>query len=351
MKTSLTVVALVSALVLAAPATAATFGTLTGEAPLVVAHRGASGYLPEHTLGGYELSIRLGADYIEPDLQLTADGALVAMHDTTMIRTTNVQDVFPGRDSYRVSDFTLAEIRQLTVQPFGPQAGPEYPGFTPSMANPYQVPTFDEVLDFLTAHNAATGDSIGIYPEAKSPTSETMNRQIVEKLSAAGFSTRDDRAIIQSFDFDALRMIGEIQAETGASQFRAALGGASLIGGEYAVGGTLLTEIATFADGLGVSMGGSSAAVSLTQGFVDAAHALGLAVHGYTLRPLTQAESDAQIAALLNLGYDGFFTDYTDRSRTSLNALAPAPVPLPAGGLLIATALGALAVMRRRQAV
>ncbi|MDO5704349.1 MAG: glycerophosphodiester phosphodiesterase family protein, partial [Paracoccus sp. (in: a-proteobacteria)] len=319
-------------------------------APLVVAHRGASGYLPEHTLGGYELAIRLGADYIEPDLQLTSDGVLVAMHDTTLIRTTNAQDIFPGRDSYRVGDFTLAEIKQLTVQPYGPQAAADYPGFSPSMANPYQVPTFDEVLNFLTAHNAASGDSIGVYPEAKSPTSEAMNRQIVEKLSAAGFNSRDDRVIIQSFDFDALRMIGTIQAETGASQFLAALGGASMIGGDYAVGGMTLAEIATFADSLGVSMGGASAAVSLTRGFVEAAHGLGLAVHGYTLRPLTQAESDARIAALLNLGYDGFFTDYTDRSRASLTALSPAPIPLPAGGLLIVTAMGALAIMRRRTA-
>lgn len=342
--------AAIAAVALPAVAPAATFNTLDGQAPLVIAHRGASGYLPEHTLGGYELAIRMGADYIEPDLQLTSDGVLVAMHDTTLVRTTNVRDLFPGRASYTVGAFTLAEIKQLTVVPTGPQAGTTYPDFTPSMADPFKVPTFDEVLDFLTAHNAANGTDVGVYPEAKSPTSESMNRQIVEKLSAAGFNDRADRAIIQSFDFDALRMIGEIQAETGASQLRAALGGASIIDGAYAVGGVALTEIVNFSDGLGVSLGGASATVSLTREFVQAAHDLGLVVHGYTLRPLSQAESDQQIAMMLDLGYDGFFTDYTLRSRTSLNELAPAPIPLPAGGLLILTAMGGLALLRRRAA-
>ncbi|MCE8472649.1 hypothetical protein LZ189_27030, partial [Rhodovulum sulfidophilum] len=117
-----------------APAGAASlYNTLDGNAPLIVAHRGASGYLPEHTLGGYELALEMGADVIEPDLQMTADGVLVAMHDATLARTTNVEALFaPRNGAYRVSDFTLAEIKSLTVEPTGATASTDYPGFAPS---------------------------------------------------------------------------------------------------------------------------------------------------------------------------------------------------------------------------
>ena len=100
--------------------------------PQVIAHRGASGYLPEHTLAGYELAVRMGSDYIEPDLQLTRDNQLVAMHDDTLQRTTNVASLFAQRNgAYRVADFTLAEIKTLTVQPANATAKTTYPGFTP----------------------------------------------------------------------------------------------------------------------------------------------------------------------------------------------------------------------------
>jgi glycerophosphoryl diester phosphodiesterase len=186
---------------IAAPAAAATFSTLSGNAPIVIAHRGASGYLPEHTLGAYELGMRMGADYIEPDLQLTADGHLVAMHDTTLTRTTDVEALFPGRSSYAVIDFTLAEIRTLTVKPTAATAATSYPGFTPSAPEPFRVPTFAEVLAFLNAYNAANGTTIGVYPEAKTPNPPAINRQIVEDLKAAGFTAPEDGVFIQSFSY------------------------------------------------------------------------------------------------------------------------------------------------------
>lgn len=351
MKLSLIAAALAAMFTLPGAGVAATLGTFDGKPPVVTAHRGASGYLPEHTLGGYELAMKMGADYIEPDLQMTADGVLVAMHDATLTRTTDVRTVFPGRASYRVSDFTLVEIKQLTVKPVGPQAGTSYPGFDPSMDEAYRVPTFTQVLNLLNDYNTANGTNIGIYPEAKAPTTTAMNRQILEELQAAGLTSSADKVFIQSFDFNGLREIGDMQATFGSDQLLVALGNASMIGGDYFVGGTRLSDIAGFANGLGVSLGGASGGVALTRGFVDAAHGLGLLVHGYTLRPLTQAESDAQMVLLVSLGYDGFFTDYTDRSRASLDALiAPAPVPLPAGGLLILTAMGGLALLRRRAA-
>ena len=140
---------------------------LSGQAPIVIAHRGASGYLPEHTLGGYELAVKMGADHIEPDLQLTKDGHLVAMHDATLTRTTNVATLFvPRNGSYGVADFTLAEVKTLTVKPVG-AAGTTYPGFTPVSGEPYRVPTFDEVIDLARSLGAITDREIGIYPRGQ----------------------------------------------------------------------------------------------------------------------------------------------------------------------------------------
>lgn len=345
-RTVLTAAALAATLV--APCFAASFPTLSGAKPIVIAHRGASGYLPEHTLAGYELGIKLGAAYIEPDLLLTRDGHLVAIHDTTLTRTTNVEALFaPRNGDYRVEDFDLAEIKQLTVEPFGPQASTSYPGFTPSSPDAFKVPTFDEVLDFLTAYNAANGTDVGVYPEAKKPTSTGMNTQIVQKLKAAGFDDAADKAYIQSFDFSALEEFSLIQDAEGTSVLQVALGAPTMLNGEFAlrennVATLALSDIATFADGVGISVGNSGA----TAEFIAAAHALGLQVHGYTLRPLTQAASDDLVALYGAHGYDGFFTDYTDRTLASVNALAP--VPLPASALLLLAGLGALALRARR---
>lgn len=340
------------ATLVAAPATAASFNTLTGDAPIVIAHRGASGYLPEHTLAAYELAMRQGADFIEPDLLLTRDGHLVAMHDTTLTRTTNVMELFPNRPGgYAVSNFDLAEIRQLTVQPTSPQASFEFPGFTPSMPDPFRVPTFEEILTFLNDYNTTNGTSIGIYPEAKNPTSTLMNRQIVEQLRDAGFTSAADQVFIQSFNFGALREIAAIQDELGTDMLQVALGSPLNLFG-WRLGTTPLSEVATFASGVGVPVNSAS------QAFVDAAHALGLLVHVYTLRPLSQDASDTLTEPLILRGVDGFFTDYTDRTLATLTPFLPDPlddgpgigvIPLPMTASLLPAALLLLFGLRRRR--
>lgn len=338
-----------AALGLGAPiASAATFNTLDGNAPLVIAHRGASGYLPEHTLGGYELAIKLGADYIEPDVQMTADGELVAMHDSTLTRTTNVADLYaPRNGSYRVSDFTLAEIKELTVKPTGALAEPgsSYPGFAPSMADPYKVPTLDEVLEFLAATNATNGTSIGVYPESKTPYNSAQNQKIVATLEANGYTAPEDKVILQSFVFESITEMGNALSAKGMDALLAQLGGVSSVGGIYGVTGTdgfhSLAEIAGIADGVGVSLGG------VTKDFIADAHGLGLTVHGYTFRPVSEDQAFAQIQPFIDWGIDGFFTDYTDFGRLVVDANI-APVPVPAGLPLLVTCLGGLALVRRR---
>ena len=332
-------------------ANAATFNTLSGEAPIVVAHRGASGYLPEETLGGYELALQMGADYIEPDVQMTKDGELVAIHDATLTRTTNVASLFaPRNGGYAVKDFTLEEIKTLTVVPTGAlsNADSTYPGFTPSMADPYKVPTLAEVLDLLTEWNTANGTSVGVYPESKTPYNSAQNQKIVQTLVEKGYTSAEDKVILQSFVYASIVEMGEALEANGAEAQLAQLGGVQMVNGVYGVTGTdgfhTLEQIAAVADGVGVSYTG------ITEAFIAAAHELGLVVHAYTFRPLSEEQAFALIQPMIDWGLDGFFTDYTNFGRAVVDANIVAPVPVPAALPLLLAGLGGLAVLRRRKA-
>ncbi|GHG17352.1 glycerophosphodiester phosphodiesterase family protein [Paracoccus aerius] len=351
MKMQLAALAALSAFALSPAAHAATtWNTLTGEAPIVVAHRGASGYLPEETLGSYELAIKMGADYIEPDVQMTKDGHLVAMHDTTLNRTTNVATLFAPRNGrYNVGDFTLAEIKQLTVKPTGALSQPDstYLGFTPTMPDPYKVPTLDEVLGFLKNYNTANGTSVGIYPEAKAPFDSVKEQKIIASLKDNGFTTAADKVILQSFAYQSVANLTDLLDMNDMEAEVAQLGSVRLQNGVYGVNGSdgfwSLDQIASVATGVGVSYTG------ITEDFIKAAHNLGLKVHAYTFRPLKEDEAFAMIQPMLDWGLDGFFTDYTDLGRTVVDANAPAPVPLPAAAPLLLAGIGGLALLRRRR--
>jgi glycerophosphoryl diester phosphodiesterase len=347
---------------LAAPALpAATFDTLTGAAPIVIAHRGASGYLTEHTLAAYELAMKMGADIIEPDLQLTADGHLVAFHDASLLNDsptgpalTDVADRFaPRNGGYLVQDFTLAEIQSLQTFP-RLTAGTEFEGFTPSAAHPFRIPTFREVLTLLADYNAANGTDIGIYPEAKTPNRSNMNRLIVQELSEFGFTSAAQPVYIQSFSYNALRDILSIQSEFGTDMRQVALGGAVAAGGTFGIfefGAGLFHDFASvsaFADGLGVFIG-SFTGQALSAEWIAAAHAAGLEVHGWTFRPTSFEAALALTQPFLDMGMDGFFTDFPDLTRQVVAANSLHPIPLPASGLLLVAGLGGLALMRRRR--
>ncbi len=142
--------------------------------PMVIAHRGACGVLPDHTLAAYERAVAMGADFIEPDLVSTKDGVLVSRHENNIADTTNVADVFPDRkttktvdgheiEGWFTEDFTLAELKTLYArQPleFRPHAHDKR----------LEVVTFDEILDLLARLRRETGRNIGVYPETKHPT-------------------------------------------------------------------------------------------------------------------------------------------------------------------------------------
>ena len=327
-------VAIPAALAITAAFSSAAPKQLDGAAPLVLAHRGASGYMPEHTLAGYELAVKLGADYIEPDLQMSKDGVLVAMHDDTLTRTTDAQTLFPGRASYAVSEFTLAELKTMTVKPVG-TAGTTYPGFTPTSPEPFRIPTFQQVIDLARSLSISSGREVGIYPEAKQA-DPLMENKILETLIANGY-TGADKVFIQSFSIDTIKSIHDKQALLGADFDLIVLSSSSTALVNYG-----LANLKSFADGLGVSITGAG----MTESFVDLAHGAGLLVHGYTFSK-TGVAADVEYQKFFGWGLDGVFSNYTDLAVASRETFLAA-VPEPETWALMVLGLGGLAAAARR---
>lgn len=263
--------------------------TLDGKPPLVIAHRGASGYLPEHTLEAYKLAIDQGADVIEPDLVSTSDGVLVARHDRYLSTTTDVADhpEFTGRKranddtidpdtAYRaradwwVEDFTLAELKTLRArQPF-PGRSKEFDGL-------YEVPTFAEILALVTSEAAKAARPVGVYPETKHPGFfASIGHDFEAPLLAALEGFDAGPVFIQSFEPEILkRLKGKTDARLVQLVFEETPGAGPNIP---------LAEIATYADGVGpekkLVISGDGAISKL----INDAHSRGLTVHLWTFR-------------------------------------------------------------------
>lgn len=196
----------------------ATFPTRDGSKPLVIGHRGAAGYLPDHTLEGYRTAIAMGADFIEPDLVSTKDGVLIARHEPVLTDTTNVKAIakFANRkrkatidgieyDGWCASDFTLAEIKELrAVQPRAPRST--------KFDGAFEIPTFKEVLDLAAKESVRLGRTIAVYPETKHPTWHRANglpleEALVLMLNTMGYTSKASPVIIQSFEIGNLKML------------------------------------------------------------------------------------------------------------------------------------------------
>ncbi len=294
--------------------------------PLVIAHRGASGYLPEHTLAGYELAIRMGADYIEPDLQMTRDGVLVAIHDDTLTRTTNVADLFAprgldGKSGYKVADFSLAEIRTLTVKPTSTGAA-THPGFTPA-APELRVPTFDEVIAFVKAQREVAGRTIGLYPEAKQA-DPAMEDRLLAALQRARLVSAADKVFVQSFNDATVQSLAAKQRALGLALPLVQLGHAITLPDGSAMiavpGGRMLAlkDVAAHAVGVGVAI--TNAKYPLTKAWITQAHDAGLQVHGWTFAKIDPAAAADEYRAFLDMGLDGLFSNYSDLAVQARNA-------------------------------
>lgn len=268
---------------------------------LIIAHRGASGERPEHTLAAYERAIDQGADYIEPDLVVTCDGVLIARHENEIGETTDVAAHPRFADRRRsktidgtlvtgwfAEDFTLEEMRTLRARERLPQLRPANARFD----GLYPVPTLAEIIALVQAKEAETGRRIGIYPELKHPTFllqeagiDTVDLLVLE-LRRAGYASAQDPVFIQNFEVGPLRRLARL-TDLRLVQLVAAQGGpADEPGMRYAdmVTPAGLAQIARYADAIGPDLrlvldeGGNATPL------IADAHGAGLQVHGWTLR-------------------------------------------------------------------
>lgn len=286
--------------------------------PIVIAHRGASGYLPEHTLEAYAMAHAMGADFIEPDLVLTKDKHFICLHDIHLEATTDVEQRFPNRTRrdgrWYAADFTLLEIKQLRVHE-------RLPKRFPVGHAQFNVPTFEEMIELIQGLNKVTGKNTGIYPELKAPTWHTaetlpMERAFLEILKNYGYVGRKARVFVQCFEPGPLKLIrGSLKSrlplilllDTGTAQ-------AGLLTDKG------LAEIAKYANGIGPS----KLLIEANPGLVEAAHAHKLLVHPYTFRadmlPKQYKSLDEEFAQFFG-GYkvDGLFTDFPDQAAKHLN--------------------------------
>jgi glycerophosphoryl diester phosphodiesterase len=309
-------------------------GLEAAAAPLVIAHRGASGYLPEHTVAAYTLAHAQGADYLEPDITVTSDGHPVALHDLTLDAVSDVRAVFPRRardDGLNyVVDFTLAELRRLNLhERIDPATGEmRYPGRFPAGRGRFQVMTLEELIELVQGLNRTTGRRVGIYPELKAAAFHAAEGHdiaaiVLTTLARYGYHGPDDGCIVQSFEPEPLMRLRE--------EFGSRLPLVQLLGDDarmYTTEG--LAAIAAYADGIGPPVGrivtgfGADDAPIVTS-LVRRAQALGLKVHPYTFRADAvppELTFEAWLALFLDeIGVDGVFTDHPDRAVEVMRGL------------------------------
>jgi glycerophosphoryl diester phosphodiesterase len=302
---------------------------------LVIAHRGASGYLPEHTLAAKAMAYAQGADFIEQDLVMSKDDHVIVLHDHHLDTVTNVRELFPGRarsdGRYYVIDFTLDELRQLAVsERFRMNDGAKFAVYEqrfPLDKSSFQITTFAEEIELIQGLNESTNGVVGIYPEIKSPAfhrseGKDISAAVLETLQEYGYGERQDQVFLQCFDpYELQRIRGELLP---AMDMSVPL--VQLLGTEPEFRAALTAEgmqmVASYADGIGPSMNlivetDSTAGNLKITDLVELAHELGLVVHPYTFRrdqlpSYAENYDDLLEIFLKDIGVDGVFTDFPD---------------------------------------
>jgi glycerophosphoryl diester phosphodiesterase len=312
-------------------------------APIVIAHRGASGYLPEHTLAAAALAQGQGADYIEQDVVLSRDGTPVLLHDVHLDAVSNVADVFPGRHRddgrFYALDFTLDELRELRIhERRGGKSGRQaHPGRFPTTAEvPFQISTLDEHLAFLAGLARSTGRRLGVYTEIKD--SAWHKRQmydpsavVIATLRRHGYATKADACFVQSFDADEVRRIRfELGWEGRLVQLLNDRPKDTKVDPLLAAGA--LADMAKTVDGVGIPIARVVDGSGRPNGLVAAAHAAGLVVHAYTFRadalpPFADSAEEALQILFVDARIDGLFSDFPDICTAWLREHTPALSP------------------------
>lgn len=304
--------------------------------PLVIAHRGASGYLPEHTLAAKGLAHEMGADYLEQDIVASRDDELVVLHDIHLDRVTNVADRHPGRGRddgrFYVRDFDIEELQALNVwERMNEDGSPVYPERYPARSGDFRINTLREELAFIQRLNEQTGRRAGVYPEIKRPAwhkaeGVDIAPRLLEQLAEFGYRNKSDPVFVQCFDdaelrrlkdelacpFQLVQLIGENawqEAPTDYDELRTADGIARLAQTVDAIGPSILHLY----DLQGVGD------VPVPSDLVKRAHEKGMLVHPYTVRADALPagfESFAELVRflVLEIGVDGFFTDFPDQA-------------------------------------
>jgi len=309
--------------------------------PLVIAHRGASGERPEHTLAAYELAIDQGADFIEPDLVATRDGVLVARHENEISGTTDIDQrpEFASRLTTRMidgeeitgwftEDFTLAELRSLRARERLPHLRPENTEYD----GQFLIPTFAEIIALVQEKEAQTGRRIGLYPEIKHPTyfasiGHDLARMLLSQLHDAGYRNAQDPVFIQCFEVTPLVRLNTLTDLRLVQLIESSGGPADIAARTYAqmIAPDGLARIATYADAIGPDWQLVLQEDGAPTPLVRDAHENGLLVHPWTLRrendfmPKALKSNDNPrglgglpplMGLLVSAGVDGIFTDH-----------------------------------------
>ena len=296
---------------------------------IVIAHRGASGYLPEHTMEAKAMAFEMNADYIEQDLVLSKDDVPIVIHDIYLDDVTDVAIKFPERkrkdNRFYVIDFTFNELQTLKVtERFNPKTGEQvYPNRFPKGKGNFKLHSLSEEIEFIQGLNKSTGKNIGIYPEIKDPEfhkkeGKNLTEIVLKILDKYGYKTKKDNCILQCFDANELERIRkELKSELFLVQ---------LI--EFPEEVKQLTHFATYANGIGPwykqildkKVNGKFTFSTL----VTDAHKLGLKVHPYTFRAdaLDEFSSFEEMMQTLfiDANIDGAFTDFPDLVVNYLNS-------------------------------
>lgn len=312
----------------------ATIAASATAAKIVIAHRGASDYLPEHTLPAIAMAHGQGADYLEQDVVLSKDDVPVVLHDIHIDTVTDVARRFPGRKRddgrFYALDFTVAELKQLAAsERFDPRTGAAvFATRFPVGKGSFQIPTLEEELQLIQGLNASTGREAGVYPEIKEPAwhrsqGRDSSRIVLDLLARYGYRTKTDKVYVQCFDeAEVKRIRNELGYKGRLVQL---IEGSRPLLDEHKHLRTPagLAEIAKVADGIGPAL--SDVVARKGDGpleptsLVRDAHALGLEVHPYTFRadalpPGVGSLEDLLRIALADIGVDGVFTDHPDRA-------------------------------------